>query len=113
MYSINSSQITAFKKSSGSGDVSQLPELHAMTSGLKAYVSTTTVDDIEIARRSMGGHGYSAFSGLGKLYANYLPAVTYVYSCLLCSGNSFSFQVRRGQLCTRPASGAWVSEGLS
>ena len=63
-------------ESFGNGDVSQLPELHATTSGLKAYVSATAVNDIESARRSMGGHGYSAFSGLGRLYANYLPAVT-------------------------------------
>jgi len=84
--STNSSQIPAFKKvaeSSGSGDVSQLPELHGTTSGLKAYVSATAVNDIEVARRSMGGHGYSAFSGLGTLYANYLPAVTYIYFCLV------------------------------
>ena len=69
--------------SSGSGDVSQLPEMHSTTSGLKVYVSAIAVNDIEVARRSMGGHGYSAFSGLGKLYANYLPAVTYIYSCLV------------------------------
>jgi acyl-CoA oxidase len=63
-------------ESLGNGDLSLLPELHATTSGLKAYVSAATVNDIESARRSMGGHGYSAFSGLGRLYADYLPAVT-------------------------------------
>lgn len=26
----------------------------------------------------MGGHGYSAYAGLGRLYADYLPAATYV-----------------------------------
>jgi len=60
------------------GDASLLGELHATTSGLKVYVSTNGVQDIETARRSMGGHGYSAFSGLGKIYADYLPSVTYV-----------------------------------
>jgi len=40
-------------------------------------VSSTGVQDLEVARRSMGGHGYSAFSGLGRLYADYLPSVTY------------------------------------
>jgi len=51
--------------------------MHATTSGLKIYVSTNGVQDLETARRSMGGHGYSAFAGLGRLYADYLPSVTY------------------------------------
>lgn len=58
------------------GDTSLLAEMHATTSGLKVYVSTNGVQDLETARRSMGGHGYSAFSGLGRLYADYLPSVT-------------------------------------
>ena len=59
-----------------SGDTSSLAEMHATTSGLKALVTTLGVHDIEVARRSMGGHGYSAFAGLGRLYADYLPSVT-------------------------------------
>lgn len=59
-----------------SGDTSSLAEMHATTSGLKVLISTIGINDIEIARRSMGGHGYSAFSGLGKLYAEYLPSAT-------------------------------------
>lgn len=59
------------------GDTSLLAEMHAITSGLKVVVSSTGVQDLEIARRSMGGHGYSAFAGLGRLYADYLPSVTY------------------------------------
>jgi acyl-CoA oxidase len=49
-----------------------------MTSGLKVLVSTTGIQDLETARRSMGGHGYSGFAGVGKMYADYLPAATYV-----------------------------------
>ncbi|KAF5376636.1 hypothetical protein D9615_007859 [Tricholomella constricta] len=60
-----------------SGDTSLLAEMHATTSGLKVMVSTLGVHDLEVARRSMGGHGYSAFAGLGRLYADYLPSVTY------------------------------------
>jgi acyl-CoA oxidase len=59
-----------------SGDVSWLGDIHAITSGLKVLVTTTGVQDLETARRSMGGHGYSAFAGLGRLYADYLPSVT-------------------------------------
>lgn len=59
------------------GDTSLLAEMHSTTSGLKVLVSSTGVQDVEIARRSMGGHGYSAFAGLGRLYNDYLPSVTY------------------------------------
>jgi acyl-CoA oxidase len=61
------------------GDASLLAELHTTTSGLKVLVSSTGVQDIEVARRSMGGHGYSAFAGLGRLYNDYLPSVTCVF----------------------------------
>ena len=60
------------------GDTSLLAEMHAISSGLKVTVSTMCVHDIEVSRRSMGGHGYSAFAGLGRLYADYLPAATSV-----------------------------------
>lgn len=56
--------------------MSLLSEMHAITSGLKVMVTTTTVRDIEDARRSMGGHGYSAYADLGRVYANYLPGPT-------------------------------------
>jgi acyl-CoA oxidase len=58
-------------------DMSLISEIHAMTSGLKVLVTTTGIQDLEIARRAMGGHGYSAFSALGKLYAEYVPSATY------------------------------------
>ncbi|KAF7307878.1 Acyl-coenzyme A oxidase [Mycena kentingensis (nom. inval.)] len=64
-------------KGISSGDMSQLAEMHMMTSGLKVLVSHTGIQDLEAARRSMGGHGYSAFAGIGKMYADYLPAATY------------------------------------
>jgi len=66
-----------------SGDTSLLAELHAMTSGLKVLISTTGIQDLEVARRSMGGHGYSAFAGLGRNYAEYLPSATCVSYHLL------------------------------
>jgi len=73
------SQTKAFNTLAGNlarGDTSLLAEMHAITSGLKVVVSNTGVQDLEVARRSMGGHGYSAFAGLGRLYADYLPSVT-------------------------------------
>jgi acyl-CoA oxidase len=59
------------------GDTSLLAELHAQSSALKVLVSSTTITDIETARRSMGGHGFSAYAGLGRVYADYLPSATF------------------------------------
>ena len=64
-----------------SGDTSLLAEMHATTSGLKVLVTSTAIQDLETARRSMGGHGFSDFAGVGRLYADYVPAATYV-SCI-------------------------------
>lgn len=63
-----------------SGDTSLLAEMHATTSGLKVLVSTVAIQDLETARRSMGGHGFSDFAGVGRLYADYLPGATLVSS---------------------------------
>ncbi|KZT21336.1 acyl-CoA oxidase [Neolentinus lepideus HHB14362 ss-1] len=59
-----------------SGDTSTLSDTHVLTSALKALSTRHTVRDLEDARRAMGGHGYSAYAGLGRLYADQLPLVT-------------------------------------
>ncbi|KAF8513525.1 acyl-CoA dehydrogenase/oxidase C-terminal [Gautieria morchelliformis] len=56
---------------------SLLAETHAVSSGLKVLVASSTSADLETARRSMGGHGYSAMAGIGRLWANWVPANTY------------------------------------
>ena len=38
------------------------------------------LNGLEGARRALGGHGYSMFAGIGRLYADYLPVATYVDS---------------------------------
>ena len=58
------------------GDTSLLAEMHATTSGLKTLVSTITVRDLETARRSLGGHGFSEAAGIGRIYGAYLPNAT-------------------------------------
>ena len=67
------------------GDTSALPEMHAILSGLKVLATTTSVADTEIARWALGGHGYSAYAGLGLAYANLSPSVTLVdrFLCLI------------------------------
>ena len=54
-----------------------LADLHATSCGLKALASTTAAEGLEVCRRVCGGHGYSSFSGIGSLYADYLPTTTW------------------------------------
>ena len=62
----------AFEKQRNAGDFSALPELHALSSGLKALCTWVTADGIEECRRTCGGHGYSRLSGLPTLFVNYV-----------------------------------------
>ncbi|CAN0142500.1 unnamed protein product [Ascophyllum nodosum] len=57
-------------------DATALPDLHATSAGLKALVTQTVADGIESSRKMCGGHGFSQFSGLPEVSANYLAAVT-------------------------------------
>ncbi|KAK5579484.1 hypothetical protein RB653_009167 [Dictyostelium firmibasis] len=53
-------------------DTTLLSELHANSSGLKSLMTQSTSDGIESCRLSCGGHGYSQFSGIPYLWANYV-----------------------------------------
>lgn len=46
----------------------QVSDLHATTSALKAFSSTLSTDGIEDCRKACGGHGFLASSGLPELY---------------------------------------------
>ncbi|KAG7265601.1 hypothetical protein CRUP_005946 [Coryphaenoides rupestris] len=59
------------------GDLTEMPELHALSSGLKAFCSWTASAGIEMCRMSCGGHGYSRCSALPDLYVDYTPNCTF------------------------------------
>ncbi|XP_069510827.1 peroxisomal acyl-coenzyme A oxidase 1 isoform X1 [Ambystoma mexicanum] len=59
------------------GDLSELPELHALSAGLKAFTSWISSAGIEECRMACGGHGYSRCSGLPDIYVTFTPACTY------------------------------------
>ncbi|XP_008068290.1 peroxisomal acyl-coenzyme A oxidase 1 isoform X1 [Carlito syrichta] len=61
----------------GQGDLTELPELHALTAGLKAFTSWTANTGIEACRMACGGHGYSHCSGLPNIYVNFTPTCTF------------------------------------
>ncbi|KAG0308675.1 hypothetical protein BGZ98_007248 [Dissophora globulifera] len=59
------------------GDTSLLKDVHVYSSGLKSYVTKLGADGIEDARRCLGGHGYSLFSGMIDFQRQFVAAVTY------------------------------------
>ncbi|KAI5613573.1 peroxisomal acyl-coenzyme A oxidase 1 isoform X1, partial [Silurus asotus] len=59
------------------GDFSQLPELHALAAGLKAFTTWTVNTGVEVCRMACGGHGYSRSSGLPDIYVTFTPMCTY------------------------------------
>ncbi|XP_007935481.1 peroxisomal acyl-coenzyme A oxidase 2 [Orycteropus afer afer] len=59
------------------GDFSLLPELHALSSGLKALVSEYCTEGAEVCRRACGGHGFSKLSGLPSLVTRVTASCTY------------------------------------
>lgn len=58
-------------------DMSLLPEVHALSSGLKALVAQVVSGGIETCRSMCGGHGYLQSSGLPEVYANYVAVNTF------------------------------------
>jgi acyl-CoA oxidase len=60
-----------------SGNIDLLPELHALSSGLKAIVTWEVSQGIEQCRMACGGHGYSLASAFPEIYAYAVGGCTY------------------------------------
>ena len=58
------------------GNASKLPALHALTSLMKAYVTSQATKGIEQCRLSCGGHGYSQASGFPRILTSTAATVT-------------------------------------
>ena len=59
------------------GESKQLAEIHALSSGLKACSTWDCLAGIEECRKACGGHGYSAYAGIGHIWANGVASQTY------------------------------------
>jgi acyl-CoA oxidase len=55
----------------------ELADLHNTSAGLKAFTTWLTTDGIEQCRQACGGHGYSAYSGLGPLFNDFVVNCTW------------------------------------
>lgn len=51
--------------------IDKLKETHATSAGLKAFCTWAYLDTIDKCRQSLGGHGYSAYSNLPGMYADF------------------------------------------
>ncbi|XP_075690063.1 peroxisomal acyl-coenzyme A oxidase 2 [Rhinoderma darwinii] len=54
-----------------------LPELHALTAGMKAFVTEISSNGVEVCRKACGGHGYSLYSGIPTIYSKLVASCTY------------------------------------
>lgn len=59
------------------GELDGMPELHALSSGLKAITTDIATSGVEVCRLACGGHGYMTSAGFARLYGLSTAAVTY------------------------------------
>lgn len=59
------------------GNTDLLPELHSLSSGLKALSTSDASWGVEVCRLACGGHGYLASSNLPRTYTGTTCAITY------------------------------------
>ncbi|KAJ3158477.1 fatty-acyl coenzyme A oxidase [Irineochytrium annulatum] len=57
--------------------LASLKELHGTSAGLKAFCTWNCLDTIDRCRQSLGGHGYSAYTGLASLYNDFAVQCTW------------------------------------
>ncbi|RKP04978.1 acyl-CoA dehydrogenase/oxidase [Thamnocephalis sphaerospora] len=79
------------------GDVSTLADVHAYSSGLKSYCTTVAINGIEDARKCMGGHGYSMFSGIPDYYNTALPNNTFEGENYLLTQQTAKYLLRQAR----------------
>ena len=54
-----------------------LKDIHATCAGLKAFCTWSTYYGIDTCRQSIGGHGYSAYSQLARMFADFAVQCTW------------------------------------
>jgi acyl-CoA oxidase len=77
------------------GDLSRLAELHAASSGLKSACTLITADGSEVCRRALGGHGFSAASGMIPLNTDRLDSPTVEGDSFMLSQQTAAYLIKR------------------
>ena len=57
--------------------LSHLKEVHGTSAGLKAFCTWNALNTIDQCRQALGGHGYSAYTGLASLYSDFAVQCTW------------------------------------
>lgn len=57
--------------------LNSLKEVHATSAGLKAFGTWSALSLIEECRQTLGGHGYSAYTGLSSMYQDFAIQCTW------------------------------------
>ncbi|KAF8384910.1 hypothetical protein PRIPAC_74052 [Pristionchus pacificus] len=76
-YEIRATYLHVTKLIRHSANTELLPELHALSSGLKAVITWEVAQGIEQLRLSCGGHGYSRASAFPDIYTYAVGGCTY------------------------------------
>lgn len=76
-------------------DASLLPEVHAVSSALKAYCTSLSGDGVEECRKVCGGHGFSASSGFPHMYTNDVATQTYEGENFLLTQQTVRYLLRK------------------
>ncbi|ORX68273.1 acyl-CoA oxidase [Linderina pennispora] len=86
--------------------IKNLKETHATSAGLKAFCTWMCLNIIDQCRQSLGGHGYSAYTGLSQAYAD--------FHCALHCGRylvSTAIEARNGQ--PLPANLSYLKDAIA
>ncbi|KAA0723829.1 Peroxisomal acyl-coenzyme A oxidase 1 [Triplophysa tibetana] len=88
------------------GDFSGMPELHALSAGLKAFTTWVANAGIEMCRMACGGHGYSRCSSLPDIYVTFTPTCTY-------EGENTVMMLQTARYLVKSYKQAWAGQQLN
>lgn len=77
------------------GETGGLGEVHTASTALKVGITEDVVGGLEECRKCMGGHGFSAYAGVGGWWANAVPGQTYEGSSSYFLFSSLFFPLSR------------------
>jgi hypothetical protein len=73
------------------GDFKSMDLIHHLTSGGKSVFTQDCHDSLLVVRQSLGGAGYSAWSGIPYLIEDYSPETTYEGDNTVMAQQSFNY----------------------
>lgn len=69
--------VDVVKEAQEKNEFGRLNSTHALSSCVKAILTSDTLKAMEVLRRSAGGHGFSSYSALPGLQTEIAPTATY------------------------------------